>query len=78
MPGELANISTRGLVGTVADGTVLIGGVILGPVGGADATVVIRAIGPSLANANPPVANPLMDPVLELHDADGGPHRDER
>ena len=67
--GELKNLSTRGLVGT--DDDVLIGGVILGPVGGADAPVVIRAIGPSLANATPPVANPLMDPVLELHGANG-------
>ena len=32
---------------------------------------MIRAIGPSLANANPPVANPLMDPVLEIHNVDG-------
>jgi len=69
--GELANISTRGLVGTVADDTVLIGGVILGPAGGENAKVIIRAIGPSLADANPPVANPLMDPVLDIHNGDG-------
>ena len=47
--GELANISTRGLVGT--DANVLIGGVIVGPPGGDDASVVIRAIGPALAFA---------------------------
>ena len=67
--GELANISTRGLVGTSSN--VLIGGVIVGPAGGTNATVVVRAIGPSLLNANPPVANALIDPVLELHNGAG-------
>jgi hypothetical protein len=62
--GELLNISTRGLVGTGEN--VLIAGVIVGPTGGADASVVVRAIGPSL-----PVANPLIDPVLELFNRDG-------
>ena len=69
---ELANISTRGLVGT--DDKVLIGGVIMGPIGGnppVSATVVVRAIGPSLANAVPPVAGFLADPVIELYNADG-------
>ena len=61
---ELANISTRGLVGTEAN--VLIGGVIVGPDGGLDASVVVRAIGPSL-----PVPNPLINPVLELHSGNG-------
>ena len=67
--GELANISTRGLVGT--DSNVLIGGFIVGPSGGTAATVVLRAIGPSLLNANPPVTNALIDPVLELHNSVG-------
>ncbi len=59
------NISTRGLVQTGDD--VLIGGFI---VGGTEARqVLLRAIGPSLAAEN--VANPLLDPTLELHDADG-------
>ena len=64
LTGELANLSTRGLVGT--DANVMIGGVIIGPAGGADASVVVRAIGPSL-----PVPNPLLDPVLELFNGDG-------
>jgi len=34
--------------------------------------VVVRAIGPSLSNANPPVANPLIDPVVQLFNSDGG------
>ena len=66
---ELANISTRGAVGT--DANVLIGGVIIGPVGGPDASVVVRAIGPSLSNVVPPVANALGDPVLQLFNVNG-------
>ena len=64
---QLANVSTRGFVGTGDDA--MIGGTILGPDGAADATVVVRAIGPSLADLA--VANPLADPTLELHDANG-------
>jgi hypothetical protein len=69
LPGELGNLSTRGLVGTGTN--VMIGGVIIGPLGGIDAAVVVRAIGPSLANSNPPVPNPLVDPVLELRNGNG-------
>ena len=59
---KLANISTRGLVGT--DDNVLIGGFI---VVGIDAQeVIVRAIGPSL-----PVMGKLADPTLELHDSNG-------
>ncbi len=61
----LSNTSTRGLVQTGDD--VLIGGFIIGN-GGSD-TVVVRAIGPSLADAG--VANPLADPTLDLYDANG-------
>ncbi|MEO8439745.1 MAG: SGNH/GDSL hydrolase family protein [Spartobacteria bacterium] len=61
----LANTSTRGFVQTGDD--VLIGGFIVGN-GGSD-TVVVRAIGPSLAAAG--VANPLADPTLDLYDANG-------
>jgi hypothetical protein len=61
----LANISTRGKVGTGDD--VMIGGFIIG---GADPTqVLIRAIGPSLADNG--VVGALDDPVLELHGDDG-------
>jgi hypothetical protein len=64
---KLANISTRGLVQTGAN--VLIGGFI---VLGSDAQkVIVRAIGPSLANATPPVTGALADPTLELHNPDG-------
>ncbi len=66
---QLANISTRGLVGT--GDNVLIGGLIIGPTGGLDATVLVRAIGPELANTVPPVAGALMDPMLALYNGDG-------
>ena len=60
----LLNISTRLAVGTGDD--VLIGGFII--TGNAPKMVLLRAIGPSLANANPPVAGALADPMLELHE----------
>src|SRR4029077_11195970 len=45
---QLANVSTRGFIGTGDD--VMIGGVIIGPNGAADATLVVCALGPSLAD----------------------------
>jgi YVTN family beta-propeller protein len=65
--GELVNISTRGFVGTGPK--VMIGGLIVGPEGGLDASVVVRAIGPSLVDFG--VTDPLLDPVLELRDVNG-------
>jgi hypothetical protein len=62
-PARLANISTRGLVGT--DASVLIGGFIVGKQG----QFVIRAIGPSLRSAG--IGNALPDSVLELHNGSG-------
>ena len=62
---KLANISTRGSVQTSDD--VMIGGVIV--LGTADTEVVLRAIGPTLANAG--VGGALADPILELRDKDG-------
>jgi hypothetical protein len=62
---ELANISTRGLVQT--GDNVLIGGFIL--LGASTEQVLVRAIGPSLSSAG--IANPLLDPTLELHDGNG-------
>lgn len=63
---ELANISTRGVVGSGDD--VMIAGFILGG-GEGTAKVLIRALGPSLAQRG--VAQPLLDPVLALHDGEG-------
>jgi WD40 repeat protein len=63
---RLANISTRGLVQT--DDNVLIGGLIVGggtAVGGT-ATVIVRALGPSV-----PLTGTLGDPTLELRDGSG-------
>ena len=62
---SLGNISARGLVQT--DDNVLIAGFIVG--NGDSDTVVVRAIGPSLADAG--VADPLADPTLDLYDANG-------
>ncbi len=64
---KLRNISARGLVGTGDD--VLIGGFIVGGNALANNAVVVRAIGPSLAQAG--VTNPLADPTLELRDSSG-------
>ncbi len=47
----------------------MIGGFIVGGAGGGNSTVIVRAIGPSLSAAG--ITNPLQDPTLELHDADG-------
>jgi len=59
------NLSARGFVGT--NDNVLIGGLVIGP--GEPPVVVLRAIGPSLAAAG--ITQPLQDPTLELHDANG-------
>ena len=64
---KLANISTRGFVGTGDD--VLIGGFIPGPSDRTTMKVLLRAIGPSLSGAG--VSGALQDPVLELHDSNG-------
>ncbi len=61
---RLANISTRGDVGTGDD--VLIGGVIIG--GTLPAKMVLRGIGPSIIEL---FTTPLPDPQLDLYDADG-------
>jgi hypothetical protein len=64
---KLANISTRGFVQT-GDNVMIGGFIVLGP---DPQTVIVRANGPSLANANPPVVGALADPTLEIHDSNG-------
>jgi hypothetical protein len=64
---KVRNISARGLVGD-GDNT-LIGGFIVGGSSLANNAVIVRALGPSLASSG--VTNPLLDPVLELHDSSG-------
>jgi phospholipase/lecithinase/hemolysin len=61
----LANLSTRGFAGT--GDNVMIGGVIIGD--GDSPIVVVRAIGPTLASSG--ITNPLLDPMIELHDGNG-------
>lgn len=62
---HLANISTRMKVGSGQN--VLIGGFIIK--GTQSKTLILRAIGPSLASSG--VTNVLADPVLELHNSAG-------
>ncbi|HEY2713077.1 MAG TPA: heme-binding protein [Chthoniobacterales bacterium] len=64
---KLANISTRGFVGQQDD--VMIGGFIVGGETGCS-KVVARALGPSLAMLG--VSGTLSDPMIELHDINGG------
>jgi hypothetical protein len=65
-PVQLVNVAGRLLVGT--GNNVGIAGFIMKSTG-ASKKVLIRAIGPSLSAAG--IANPLQDPVLELHDSTG-------
>ena len=62
---QLANISTRGFV--LTGNNVMIGGFILG--GNSNTHVVVRGIGPSLAQFG--LSPVLADPTLELHDSNG-------
>lgn len=64
---KVRNLSARGLVGT--GDNALIGGFILGGSALDNNAVVVRAIGPSLAQFG--VANPLQDPILELYNSNG-------
>ena len=64
---KFGNIATRGFVDT--GDNVMIGGLIVGPVGGTSTKVLVRAIGPSLTNFG--IAGALPDPTLELHDGNG-------
>jgi hypothetical protein len=63
---QLGNISGRSYVQTNND--VMISGFIIGNNIGAS-TVIVRAIGPSLARSG--LSNVLADPTLELHDGNG-------
>lgn len=64
---KLRNISARGFV--QGGENVLIGGLVVGGNALANNGVILRALGPSLANYG--ITNPLQDPVLELHDSSG-------
>jgi sugar lactone lactonase YvrE len=66
-PAQLLNISTR--MEVLTDNNVLIAGFIVTGAPGSSKKVMIRGLGPSLANRGVP--NPLADPLLELHKPDG-------
>lgn len=63
---NLVNLSTRAFVAT-PDNKALIGGFIIQ--GSQPATVILRAIGPSLPAIG--INNALIDPVMELHSSSG-------
>jgi len=64
---RLANVSTRGFVGT--GDNILIGGFFAGPQTAAVTGVVFRALGPSLSNFGVP--QPMQDPTIEIHNGNG-------
>lgn len=66
-PARLANISTRGNV--LTGDNVMIGGFIVR--GDVPKRTIVRARGPSLFLSGAPIAGRLMDPALELRDANG-------
>lgn len=63
---KLANISTRGVVGS--GDNVMIGGFIVGGASG-NARVIVRGVGPSLGMIG--VSGALRDPKLEVYDSNG-------
>jgi hypothetical protein len=64
---QLGNLSSRGFVGT--GDNVLIGGVIIGPPSTGSATILVRSLGPSLADFG--VSGALPDPKLRLVNENG-------
>ena len=67
-PGsKLANISTRGFVDV--DDNVMIAGIIVGPGNATSATILARALGPTLSDLGVPGA--LADPTLDLVNSSG-------
>lgn len=69
-PGDVlrqTNLSSRAFVGTGDD--VAIAGLIIQ--GSVPRRIILRGLGPSLANSTPPVPTPLADPILQLFDANG-------
>lgn len=69
LAGKVENISTRGQVLT-GDNVLIVGFIVTGDPG-IEKTVILRGIGPSLADGKPPVAGALADPVLKLYYPDG-------
>ncbi len=66
-PGQPLNISTRLAVGA-GDSVLIAGFIVTGP-NGSSKKVLVRGIGPSLANFGVP--GTISDPLLELHKPDG-------
>jgi uncharacterized protein (DUF1800 family) len=66
-PARLANVSTRGNV--LTDDNIMIGGLIVR--GDVNKRMLMRARGPSLFLNGVPITGRLMDPSMELRDANG-------
>jgi hypothetical protein len=66
-PSQLGNISSRGFVDRNDD--VMIGGLIVGPANGTSIKVLVRALGPTLANFG--IQQFLADPTLDLVNGSG-------
>jgi hypothetical protein len=64
-PGLVGNVSTRLPVG-VNDNVLIEGFIVQGPQGSSK-KIIVRAIGPSLSAFG--VADPLLNPILEIHDS---------
>lgn len=64
---QLLNMSTRGFI--EGGDHILIAGFIIGGSGPIGTTIVVRALGPSLATAG--VVDPLADPLLGIRDSNG-------
>jgi len=64
---QLSNISSRGFVDLNND--VMIGGFIMGQTPDGIATILVRALGPSLTGSG--IQSVLADPTLELHNGNG-------
>jgi hypothetical protein len=64
---QLLNISTRGVVDT-GDGVMIAGSIVGGTSPG---TLVVRGLGPSLAERPAPIQDALPDPTLRLVDSQG-------
>ncbi len=69
LPAKLQNISTRGQVLT-GENVLIVGFIVTGD-DGSSRNVVLRGIGPSLSEQDPPVLGALPNPMLQLYDEDG-------
>ena len=63
---KLINVSTRGLIGSPGAADQMIAGFVIGSGSNSDQTVIVRALGPSLALSAPNLAATTRDPDLRV------------